>query len=114
MTMDQTNLANQVRPLVERLHRDLDRLSYYQLLSVGRTASTTAIQQAFYRRAVLLHPDRHFRLDDAELKAKINTVYKRISEAYRVLSTPPLRTLYDSRLLQGQLRLQQKDDESQS
>jgi curved DNA-binding protein CbpA len=98
-------LAEGIRPLVERLHAELDQLSYYKLLGVGRGASRTAIQQAFYRRAVQLHPDRHFRLEDAQLKEKIVAVYKRIAEGYRVLSSESHRRKYDRELRRGQLRV---------
>ena len=98
-------LAEGIRPLVERLHAELDQLSYYKLLGVGRGASRTAIQQAFYRRAVQLHPDRHFRLEDARLKEKIVAVYKRIAEGYRVLSSESHRRKYDRELRRGQLRV---------
>lgn len=101
-------LAAEVRPLVERLHADLDSLSYYQLLGVGRDASAQAIQQAFYRRAVQLHPDRHFNLTDSDLKVRIREVYKRIAEGYRVLSAPPLRRTYDAGLRRGEVRIRQR------
>lgn len=101
-------LAAEVRPLVERLHADLDSLSYYQLLGVGRDASAQAIQQAFYRRAVQIHPDRHFKLTDPELKIKIREVYKRIAEGYRVLSAPSLRRSYDAGLRRGEVRIRQR------
>ena len=39
-------LAAEVRPLVERLHADLNSLSYYQFLGVGRDASPQAIQRS--------------------------------------------------------------------
>lgn len=105
---DSQRLAAEVRPLVERLHADLDTLSYYQFLGVGRDASAQAIQQAFYRRAVQLHPDRHFKLQDPELKGKIREVYKRIAEGYRVLSSPSLRRIYDTGLRRGEVRIKQR------
>jgi curved DNA-binding protein CbpA len=102
---NQSPLAEEIRPLVDKLSNELEQLSYYKLLGVGRGASMTAIQQAFYRRAVQLHPDRHFRLQDKDLKAKITAVYKRIAEGYRVLSSPMLRKKYDRGLRRGENRV---------
>lgn len=101
-------LAEEVRPLVERLFNELDTLSYYQLLGVGREASSAAVQQAFYRRAVQLHPDRHFRLNDPIMKRRIAEVYKRIAESYRVLCSSSLRRLYDEGLRRGENRIKQR------
>lgn len=101
------SLADEIRPLVERLFKDLERLSYYKILGVGQGASPSAIQQAFYRRAVQLHPDRHHGLEDEVLKSKISKIYKRISEGYRVLSSTRTRRLYDRGLRRGELRLGQ-------
>ncbi len=106
----QKSLAEEIRPLVERLYSELDRLSYYKILGVGRGASTTAIQNAFYRRAVHLHPDRHHGLEDASLKEKISKVYKRVSEGYKVLSSERSRRLYDRGLRRGDVRLHHNED----
>jgi curved DNA-binding protein CbpA len=108
----QDNPAEEIRPLVERLDSELDQLSYYKILGVGHSASTSAIQQAFYRRAVQLHPDRHHGLKDADLKTKIYRVYKRISEGYKVLSSERSRRLYDRGLRRGDLRMQRNEHQT--
>lgn len=110
----QNSLAEEIRPLVERLYSELDRLSYYKILGVGRGASTSAIQKAFYRRAVQLHPDRHHGLEDAYLKEKISRVYKRISEGYRVLCTERSRRVYDRGLRRGDIRMHHSEHPEES
>jgi DNA-binding response OmpR family regulator len=86
-------LARQVDELFEKL----DALSYYELLEIPIEAERTAVQQAFHQRSLVYHPDRHTRLKDSVPHAfeKINTIYKRISEAYKVLANPAHRHAYN-------------------
>lgn len=90
---------------VGRLRRDLDRLSYYDFLGVPPRADYLAIRDAFHARAQELHPDRFVALDDPGLKQDAYTVYKRVTEAYNVLSDPELRQAYDATRAQGAVRL---------
>lgn len=86
-------LARQIDELFEKL----DTLSYYELLEVPNEAERGAIQQAFHQRSLFFHPDRHVRLKDSVPHAfeKINTIYKRVSEAYKILSNGAHRHAYN-------------------
>lgn len=70
---------------------------YYAVLGVERRANAETIKKAFRRLTLLHHPDRHPGDPDAEDR------YRRINEAYNVLSDPVARARYDttSRLTQG-------------
>jgi curved DNA-binding protein CbpA len=103
--------AEEVRALVEELFAGLDRLPYCTILGVARDATAVAIQEAFYRRAEKLHPDRFYNLSDLELRNQIYEVYKRVAEAYRVLNDPAARKEYDEGLARGQVRLVRQERE---
>jgi molecular chaperone DnaJ len=62
---------------------------YYDLLGVPRDASQEDIKKAFRRLARDTHPDAN--PDDPEAEAK----FRRIAEAYEVLSDPQRRAAYD-------------------
>lgn len=81
---------------VDELHLKLDSLSYFELLEIPFEADRAVVQQAFHQKSLLYHPDRHARLKGTVPHAfeKINTIYKRISEAYKVLSNPANRHAY--------------------
>jgi molecular chaperone DnaJ len=61
---------------------------YYDVLGVSRGASADEIKRAFRRLAMQYHPDRN---QEPEAEAR----FKRIGEAYEVLSDPEKRSQYD-------------------
>ncbi len=62
---------------------------YYQILGVPRTAAQAEIQKAYRKLARKFHPDMN--PDDKTAKDK----FKRVQEAYDVLSDPQKREMYD-------------------
>lgn len=82
----------------------LDRKSYYDLLGVAANADASTIRAAYYKLAAALHPDRYHGLPDRDARTKLESIYARICEAYRVLSTPSKRGQYDKGLASGKLR----------
>ena len=97
--------AEEVRPLVDELFSHLADGTYYLFLGITPRATPSHIQEAFYRRAEKLHPDRFYNLSDLELRNKIYEVYKRVAEAYRVLENPAARKAYDEGVAQGRNRM---------
>ncbi len=66
-------------------------MDYYQVLGVSRNDGEAEIKRAYRRLAISYHPDKN-----ADPKAE--DIFKRISEAYGVLSDPEKKRLYDLRL----------------
>jgi len=64
---------------------------YYEVLGVPRDADADAIKKAYRRQALEWHPDRHRGDDREEAEAR----FRRVSEAYEVLSDSEKRARYD-------------------
>nr|XP_023905868.1 dnaJ homolog subfamily B member 1 [Quercus suber]POF19233.1 dnaj like subfamily b member 4 [Quercus suber] len=65
-------------------------VDYYNILKVNRNASEDDLKKAYKRLAMIWHPDKN-PINKSEAEAK----FKRISEAYDVLSDPQKRQIYD-------------------
>ena len=70
------------------------------------------MRSAFYKLAGQLHPDRFHALGDGEVKQRLETIYARMCEAYRVLSHPERRAAYDQALAAGKKRLEMVERDS--
>ncbi|MEM7606679.1 MAG: DnaJ domain-containing protein [Myxococcota bacterium] len=77
----------------------LDQLDYYTLLGLEPGADADAVRDGFRTFALKYHPDNH---GGAERAAQI---FRRGTEAYRVLRDPSARARYDEGLRTGELRL---------
>ncbi len=62
---------------------------YYEVLGLGRNASADEIKRAYRKLAFKYHPDKNADNKEAEEK------FKKVSEAYEVLSDTNKRTTYD-------------------
>jgi curved DNA-binding protein CbpA len=94
-----------LRTFAERIFPTLEQHSYYQLLNVPAESDLSAIRAAFYRLAAQLHPDRFHALGEAAIRERLETIYARICEAYRVLASPERRAAYNKALATGKKRL---------
>jgi curved DNA-binding protein CbpA len=90
---------------IETLHELLDEISYYKILLLDQDAPQAEVDPAFRTVSRRLHPDRLARLNDEDLKAKANDIFRLANEAYRNLKDPDVRARYDMGLAEGNLRM---------
>lgn len=67
---------------------------YYQSLEVERDADEKAIKTAYRKLANVWHPDKHQGEDEEKQKAA-EEKFKKLAEAYSVLSDPEKKSNYD-------------------
>lgn len=90
---------------IARLYDGIEELSYYEFLALPRSSDYISVRDAFYARAQRFHPDRFVATYGQTVKAAVYAVYKRMTEAYNVLSDPQMRYEYDQGLERGEVRL---------
>jgi curved DNA-binding protein len=78
---------------------------YYKELGVEKSASTDEIKKAYRKLALKYHPDRN-----PTDRKKAEEKFKKISEAYAVLSDPEKRQQYDNVGSEGFSRQYSQDD----
>lgn len=81
----------------------IDAISYYDLFRITPAASHDEVRAGFHAFAETFHPDVH-RWRHPNEQVAIGIIYRRGTEAYRVLSEPSLRIRYDEALANGILR----------
>jgi curved DNA-binding protein CbpA len=84
----------------------LDSISYYELFGIRPESTPDDIRVAFHAFAESFHPDVHQWRHPTE-QAALSHIFKRGTEAYRVLSDPALRVRYDAAVKGGILRPEQ-------
>src|SRR5262249_28335436 len=82
----------------------LDKLDYYSLLNLSRSASIDDIKRAFRAFARRYHPDRHTQSGEDKID-RATEIYRRGGEAFQVLSDPILRAAYDKMRERGEVRM---------
>eukprot|EP00123_Amoebidium_parasiticum_P011106 comp20511_c0_seq1/m.26238 comp20511_c0_seq1/g.26238 ORF comp20511_c0_seq1/g.26238 comp20511_c0_seq1/m.26238 type:complete len:473 (-) comp20511_c0_seq1:834-2252(-) len=78
----------------ERKIRELEALSHYQILDIPDTATEEEIRKAYRNMARKWHPDKH-PTHCVVKQFETDARFKRIQEAYRVLSNASTRRDYD-------------------
>lgn len=73
-----------------RLGVFLEEFDYYEILEISRNASGEEIKKAYRKMALKYHPDRNPDDKNAE------EMFKKINEAYQVLSDQEKRQIYDT------------------
>ena len=81
----------------------LDSISYYELFRIEAKATPDELRDAFHKFAESFHPDGHQWRHPTE-QAAISYIFKRGTEAYRVLTDQQLRFRYDEAVANGILR----------
>jgi DnaJ-class molecular chaperone len=71
----------------------IDELDYYQILKLDQMAFDDDIKRAYFGESRLYHPDKYFN-EPAALQAQVTRIFKRVCEAYKVLSDKERRSLY--------------------
>ena len=76
----------------------LDSQSHYELLSIPPDADKSTIRQAYFRLSKVFHPDTLYGKKLGSYQAKMEAVFKRLTDAYEVLGKKQKRQKYDAYL----------------
>lgn len=91
----------------------VDSQDYYAILGVSQAAKYDAVRNAYDRLSLRFHPDKYLSLKGTEVHEQLNALYKRIGEAYRILTDQKKKSAYDKLLKQGMLRYDEASREKE-
>ncbi len=80
-----TDLSDETKKRILRLHRRMRKLSAHELLGVPPDADGAAIKRAFGAASKELHPDRYFGKDLGKFREKLAKIFNRITESMQEL-----------------------------
>src|SRR4030066_602194 len=80
---------------IEEMYKKCGTLGYYEVLGVGKDASSEGIKKAYYKLSKEFHPDKHFYFPAHDIKGKLMEILSYTTEAYETLSHPGKRVEYN-------------------
>jgi curved DNA-binding protein CbpA len=81
---------------VERVFHSLRQWNFYELLGIPPDADRKQARTAYFALSKKFHPDRAFGGDVADLRKKMAVVFRRLTQAYEVVSSVEQRAEYDA------------------
>ena len=80
---------------LEQLEAKGERLTHYEMLSIGADADGATIRRAYLEKSKRFHPDAWYRKEVGPYGPMLSKWFKRLSGAYQVLSDEESRAEYD-------------------
>lgn len=96
---EECDLEPEERKRILWFAKHLEEWTYYELLQVKRRDDAKLVKHAYYARSKEWHPDRFRRPKLGSFKRRIDDIYKKVKEAYEVLSDPERRRAYDESIV---------------
>ncbi len=100
--------------MIVKAYEALPDQDHYQVLRVSQTAMHIEIKRAYYTVAKLFHPDHYYHRASPAVLEQIKTLFCRVNDAYRVLSSDEHRRAYDFELSVQKLGLAKKEQTGRS
>ena len=91
----QVDLSVDQQMAIDLAYNGIDEKSFYEVLLLPKSADQRAIKKAYYRLSKEYHPDKFYRKNLGGFKLKLEVIFNKITEAYRILSDPDARGDYD-------------------
>lgn len=75
----------QKRDIIE-MERSLDGMDHHAVLGLSRGATPQEVKQAYYNASRRFHPDRYFGKNLGSFRARLERIFKRLTDAHNALS----------------------------
>jgi len=103
----------ELRRLILYYHGNLKAVNYYQLLGLEPDADVKSVRRAYFKLSKVFHPDRFFRQKLGVFREMVETIFRWLNDAHKVLSDKRRKAEYDALLGRGVLGPWQLEEEPQ-
>jgi tetratricopeptide (TPR) repeat protein len=112
---EDVDLALEEKKEIIFLYENLGRLTYWDLLGVPWNAATAEAMDAYRKKALLLHPDRHRGKRMGRFAERLATVFPKLNEARETLGDAAKRAAYARKTASpedlARMRVREMEDE---
>ncbi len=94
-SVEEVEVSEERKQEILELDRNLETYTHFQVLGVPTTANADEVKKAYYELSRKFHPDRFYGKHLGSFRARIDRIFRRLTEAQNVLSSPKLRKAYE-------------------
>ncbi len=91
---EQVDLEPERKKEIIELERSLDALDHFAVLGLKPGAPASEVKQAYYNASRRFHPDRYFGKNLGSFRARMERIFRRLTDAHNVLMQPDKREAY--------------------
>ncbi|MBU8900485.1 J domain-containing protein, partial [Corallococcus sp. M34] len=91
---EQVDLEPERKKEIIELERSLDTMDHFAVLGIAPGATAADVKQAYYTASRRFHPDRYFGKNLGSFRARMERIFRRLTEAHNVLSQDERREAY--------------------
>jgi tetratricopeptide (TPR) repeat protein len=92
--LEEVDLEPERKKEIIELERALDTLDHFAVLGLKPGASPADVKTAYYNASRRFHPDRYFGKNLGSFRARMERIFRRLTDAHNVLTQPDKREAY--------------------
>lgn len=91
---EQVDLEPERKKEIIELERSLDAMDHFAVLGLKPGAPASEVKQAYYNASRRFHPDRYFGKNLGSFRARMERIFRRLTDAHNALMQPDKREAY--------------------
>ncbi len=96
--IEEVDITEELQAQINKTFHRADKLNHYELLGVSMDAERAEIRTAYFAHSKVFHPDAYFGKHLGSYKAKMEVIFKKMTDAYEALGRAKKREAYDQYL----------------
>ena len=99
--IEDVDIDDALQERITEVFQRADKLNHYELLGVNIDADRAQIRKAYFALSKTFHPDAYYGKHLGSFKAKMEYIFRKVTDAYEAVGRPKKREAYDRYLRQS-------------